>query len=229
MATYGYVRVSTAEQAGDDRTSLDSQAKRVEALAVASDNPIDRMFIEAGVSGGIPLMHRPEGAKLWALLQPGDRLIAAKLDRLFRNAADALMTAEALAKRKVGLVILDMGTEPVTDSGVARFFFGMLALVAEFERSTIKARQKEGQAARRRNGGNPGGKRPLGYKVEGQGRTSRLVPDPLEQVVIAEAVKMHGEGKSLRAIRDAVNKQYGVTASHSTIGLAIKRAQAEAA
>jgi len=226
MATYGYVRVSTAEQAGDDRTSLESQARRVEALAVASDCSIDRMFIEAGVSGGIPLQHRPEGAKLWAILQPGDRLIAAKLDRLFRNASDALATADALAKRQVGLVILDMGTEPVTASSTAKLFFGLLALVAEFERSTIKARQKEGQTARRLNGGNPGGSRPLGFQVEGQGRTSRLMPDPLEQVAIAESVKMHEAGESLRTIKHAIATKYGVKTSHVTIGAAIKRALA---
>lgn len=37
MATYGYARVSTAEQAGDDRTSLESQVRRIEGLAASAD------------------------------------------------------------------------------------------------------------------------------------------------------------------------------------------------
>jgi hypothetical protein len=51
---------------------------------------IDHSFIERGVSGSVPLGERPEGGKLLAALQAGDIVIAAKLDRMFRSALDAL-------------------------------------------------------------------------------------------------------------------------------------------
>jgi hypothetical protein len=51
---------------------------------------VDRIFVERGVTGAKPIGQRPEGAKLLAMLQPGDVVIAAKLDRLFRSALDAL-------------------------------------------------------------------------------------------------------------------------------------------
>jgi hypothetical protein len=44
-----------------------------------------------------------------ARLEKNDTLIVAKLDRAFRNAANALVTAEALKAHKVDLVIADMG------------------------------------------------------------------------------------------------------------------------
>ena len=37
MAVYGYIRVSTAEQADDDRSSLDTQRAKVRAAAVMAD------------------------------------------------------------------------------------------------------------------------------------------------------------------------------------------------
>ena len=62
----------------------------------------------------------PIGGPLLARLGKGDTLIIAKLDRGFRNAADALATAEMLKARKVDLVVADMGSEPVTQNGVSR-------------------------------------------------------------------------------------------------------------
>lgn len=72
----------------------------------------------------------------------------AKLDRAFRNAADALATAEQLNAQKIDLIVADMGSEPVIQNGVSRMFFGMLALVAEFERERIRERLADGRGAK---------------------------------------------------------------------------------
>ena len=126
MAAYGYVRVSSAEQAGDDRTSLETQRRKVAAVAELSGLDLARVIEEPGVSGGTALAERPGGRELLGLLQRGDTVIVSKLDRGFRNAADALATAEQLKARKVDLIVADMGSEPVTQNGVSRLFFGML-------------------------------------------------------------------------------------------------------
>src|SRR3954454_23683320 len=73
-------------------------------------------------------------------------------------------TAERLRARKVDLIVADMGSEPVTQNGVYRMFFGMLALVAEFERERIKERSAEGRAAKRLGGGHIGGSAPFGFR-----------------------------------------------------------------
>ena len=51
---------------------------------------------------------RPAGSELTRTLATGDTLIVAKLDRAFRNAADALATAEQWKKRGIDLIIADM-------------------------------------------------------------------------------------------------------------------------
>jgi DNA invertase Pin-like site-specific DNA recombinase len=121
---------------------------------------------------------------LLARLQKGDALIVAKLDRAFRNAADALATAEQLKARKVDLIVADMGSEPVTQNGVSRMFFGMLALVAEFERERTRERLADGRGAKRAAGGHIGGSAPFGYHKVGAGRSARLEPIPEQQDAI---------------------------------------------
>lgn len=216
MAAYGYARVSTADQATDDRTSLDSQRRRIEGLALAADLSLTQVFIEPAVSGSKPFRERPEGSRLWGLLQDGDSLIAAKLDRLFRSAGDALATADELKKRGVALYILDMGIEPVTGTGAARMFFGLLALVAEFERQRILERISEGQRAKRQRGGHVGGLRPFGWDVVGSGRGATLSPNAAEQAAIPRIRAAHAEGVSLRRISADLAAQ-GIRLSHQGV------------
>jgi putative DNA-invertase from lambdoid prophage Rac len=79
MAVYGYTRVSTTEQAGDDRTSLDTQRRKSSAAAELSSLTVDEFVEEPGVSGSKPLADRPVGGPLLARLVKGDVLVVAKL------------------------------------------------------------------------------------------------------------------------------------------------------
>src|SRR3954454_12314239 len=90
-------------------------------------------------------------------------------------------TAEQLKARKVDLIVADMGSEPVTQNGVSRMFFAMLALVAEFERDRSNERSAEGRVAKRRIGGHIGGSSPFGFRRIGAGRAARLEPEPAQQ------------------------------------------------
>src|SRR3954454_7494379 len=101
-----YCRVSTDSQA-EDGQSLDVQRRQLEGWAMQRGGQLDQVVIEAGVSGAVPFSERPEGAKLWADLQRGDTLVAAKLDRVFRSAADCLAVVEQFKARGVSLFLLD--------------------------------------------------------------------------------------------------------------------------
>src|SRR5258706_14944359 len=85
---FGYVRVSTAEQANGG-LSLETQQQQITGYAMMKGWTVAEFFVEAGVSGSVPLADRPEGQRLLTTLQPGDTVITAKLDRAFRSAADA--------------------------------------------------------------------------------------------------------------------------------------------
>jgi DNA invertase Pin-like site-specific DNA recombinase len=219
MSVFGYARVSTADQALG--TSLEEQERRIRGVALMRGVELTQLYREAGVSGSVPLEDRPAGRVLLASLQPGDTLVVAKLDRAFRNAADALTRADAWRRAGVDLVVADMGCEPVTGNGVAKMFFGLLALVAEFERERILERTHEGRRAKAARGGHIGGDAPFGYRVVGEGRDARLVAEPAEQSALATIHDLRGQ-LSLRQIVEEVRRRHGVEISHEGVRRALK-------
>lgn len=182
----GYCRVSTAEQAQDDRTSMPEQENVIYGYAMTQG--IDRfgvsIYADAGVSARIHLEDRPQGARLLKDARAGDTVIASKMDRIFRSARDALETVDHFMQNKINLVLFDMGIQPVTGEGMSRMFFTMVAAFAEFERARIRERMIQGKAAKVKKGGHIGGEPPYGFRVEGEGRSAVLVEDEREQEII---------------------------------------------
>ena len=78
MPVFGYVRVSTAEQANNG-DSLDTQRQQITGYAMMKGWEVNEFFIERGVSGSVPLADRPEGARLLAVLKAGDVVITSRL------------------------------------------------------------------------------------------------------------------------------------------------------
>src|SRR5258705_5644371 len=103
----GYVRVSTAEQANAG-LSLETQQQQITGYAMMKGWTIAELFVEAGVSGSVPLAERPEGQRLLTTSQPGDTVITAKLDRAFRSAGDALGTLAQLKADRIRLQITEL-------------------------------------------------------------------------------------------------------------------------
>lgn len=211
VAAYGYVRVSSVDQA--EGTSLEEQARVIRGAALMKGLELTRVFEEPGVSGSVALDERAAGRELVALLQPGDWLLVAKLDRAFRSAADALTLADTWKRQGVKLVVADMGADPVTDNGVAKLFFGMLACVAEFERDRIRQRTADGRRAKLERGGFIGGRAPFGYRVEGDGKQAALVPVEVEQDAILTVRTLRRSGATLQATARAVRERHGVDLS----------------
>jgi DNA invertase Pin-like site-specific DNA recombinase len=130
------------------------------------------------------------------------------MDRLFRSASDALNTAEALKERGIDLVLVDMGTSPVTENGTAKMFFGMLALVAEFERGRIAERMEDGRRGKSARGGHIGGVAPYGYRVVGSKRDSKLEPVPEEQPILNEVLELSKKLTSWKIMHQLNEKGY---------------------
>ncbi len=194
MAVYGYCRVSTREQA-EGGESLTTQERTIRGYAMMKGWDIAAMFIEGGVSGSIAFAERPEGKKLVATLRFRDVLITPKMDRMFRNAADALVTLQSLRDDGVALHMIDLGGD-VTNNGVSKLVFTILAAVAENERDRIRERIREVKQDMKKRGRYSGGKRPYGWNViDGE-----LVPNPDEQAAINAMLEMRQLGQSFREI-----------------------------
>ncbi|QIG94413.2 recombinase family protein [Bradyrhizobium sp. 6(2017)] len=199
--------MSTSEQASDGK-SLEQQQRQIEGYAMMKGWSVACTFIEAGVSGSVPLAERDEGRRMLATLQPGDVIITAKLDRAFRSAADALGTLEQLKEDRVALHMIDLGGD-VTGNGISKLVFTILSAVAENERDRIRERIRDAKRHRTALRIYNGGKRPYGYDIEGEGKDRRLVPNAREQAALARGKALQAEGKSLREIASALAAEHG--------------------
>jgi DNA invertase Pin-like site-specific DNA recombinase len=145
MARIGYQRVSS------DRQVTDGQQARLEAAGV------DRIFSDEAQSGR--KASRPEFDRMLEFLRSGDQLVVVRLDRLGRSVKNLIQLVEKLREKGVDLVVLDQGIDTSTPAG--RFFFHVLAALAEMEADLIRERTMDGLAAARTKG-NLGG-RPKSY------------------------------------------------------------------
>ena len=74
MAVFGYVRVSTAEQAADDRSSLETQRRKILAAAELAGLKVDEIIEEPGVSGTGRWPAAPRVARCWPGWAPATAL-----------------------------------------------------------------------------------------------------------------------------------------------------------
>lgn len=224
MSRYGYIRVSTSEQVRG--TSLDEQEAKIRWIADGGNGvTIDEVFSDGAVSGSTALRERPAGGNLMEKVKTGDTIYVAKLDRIFRSAADALVMAEEFTKRGIDLVIADIGAEPVTKNGTSRMFFNILACVADFERSRIMERITSGKDAKKAQGGYIGGRRPFGYQISGTGKDAVLVPDREEQKALLQMQELRKSGFSYTGIASAM-RDLGVKVSHAGVKKILDRERA---
>ena len=204
-----YARVSTEEQV-QQGVSLAAQEDRLRAYCASASLQLVEVIREEGVSGSIPLFKRPAGSRLAGFKRNGVRnVVAVKLDRLFRNAADALVQTEQWDRTGIALHLVDMGGQALnTASAMGRFFLSMTASFAELERNMISERTAMALHHKRDHREVYGGI-PLGFKrVE-----DRLEEDAKEMVVVRRIIKERGLGRSLREIAGDLNREMVPTKS----------------
>lgn len=126
MATRFYARVSTVEQ------KLDRQL-------VAYDGA-DKIYADK-MSGAN--RNRPELQRMLDDLQAGDVVVVKSLDRLSRSLTDLFSIVNTIKEKGADFKVLD-NKDMDTTSPHGKLLFGMMGVIAEFERDMIKQRTKEG-------------------------------------------------------------------------------------
>lgn len=205
---FGYVRVSTDHQA-EQGDSLAVQAETLKLLCQLEGYELVAVYSDPGTSGSVPFSKREGGKAISAAAQPGDVIVATKLDRAFRSAHDALGTLRDLKKRGIGLHLKDLGA--VTESSVSAMIFGLLSNVAEFEVARRSERIREVKASHKTTGRFLGGEAPLGYTVEIDPTTLHL-PKPKKRIVVD--VEAHNLARQLRAQGYSARMAAGAMKAH---------------
>jgi DNA invertase Pin-like site-specific DNA recombinase len=168
--TIGYARVSTTSQ---------TTAPQVEELKQAG---CDRIFHEK-VSSRTPEEKRIQLQACLAVLEDGDELVVAKLDRLGRTMVEVINRLDDLQGKGIHVRTLDGLLNTRALGKMAPLVVGLLTGLAEVERELIRERTLESVEHRRRTGGNLGGR------------------PGLEQVKVNHILKLRDEGHSLRQIK----------------------------
>ncbi|HDG9806033.1 TPA: recombinase family protein [Raoultella planticola] len=133
--TFAYCRVSTGEQTTENQ---------VIAIRQAGYDIADSRIISETISGGVQAMQRPVFANLVTnKLEKGDQLVVLKLDRLGRDNIDVQQIITMLTGLGVSVVSLDLPVRDLTSSD-GKLMLQMFAAFAEFERSRIAERTREG-------------------------------------------------------------------------------------
>lgn len=146
----GYMRVSTAEQAGSG-AGLGAQRAAIEREVAHRGWELVEECTDAAMSGrslsGRPALDRALGA-----VEGGEAevLVVAKLDRLSRSLLDFAALMARAQKGGWNLVALDLGIDLSTPAG--EFLANVMASAAQWERRIIGQRTREALAVRRAQG-----------------------------------------------------------------------------
>jgi DNA invertase Pin-like site-specific DNA recombinase len=195
-----YTRVSTVEQ-WKTGISLEAQEERLRAYCQMIGLELVEIIREEGVSASIPLGKRPAGARLLEQVGDGVTHIALKLDRLFRDAEDALRQTRVWDRAGVVLHLVDLGgTSLSTGSAIGRMFMTLMAGCAELERNLVSERTVSVLAHKKQQGrvyNHP----PYGFDRVGD----RLIPLVGEMSVVHLIRERREDGWSLGMIAEALN------------------------
>lgn len=198
----GYIRVSTVEQANDEKYGIDVQRREILDYADRNGYSIVDWVIDK-VSGA---KDNREG--LDSILYgdkitnpPYEAIIVFKNDRLARDTKLYFYYLYTLEKRNIKL--LSTKEEFAEGSDFANIYRALLQFVAEQERKNIALRTSKGRSMKAMVGGYSGGRSPYGYKVE-QGR---LIVNEEEKPIVEFVFTEHKKGTPMLRIADMLNDQ----------------------
>lgn len=205
-----YTRVSTTGQA-EEGVSLDAQAAKGRAWAVAHDAEDVLLFTDEGISGS--KADRPGLLAALAEAKAGDAIVCFSLSRLSRSTKHLLALADELRERGIDLVSMSEAID--TTSAMGEFVFTLLAGLSQLEREQARERTRAALAFKRTRQEKCGGDVPFGYTA----RAGKLIPKKSEQAAIELMMSRHEKGASLREIaatleRQGIRRKGGAAAWH---------------
>jgi len=198
MRVFGYVRVSTKDQA-ESGLGMEAQIKKIKAYCDLYELELVDILIDDGYSG--KTLDRPALKELIQRLEKGEAegVVIAKLDRLTRSVADMGILLEKIFNKKQ-LFSVSENVDTRTPSG--RLVLNVLISVAQWERETIVERTKDALKAKRERGEKTGGDVPFGYDE----KDGKLIPNEKEQRIIELIKRLRDKGYGLKRIAKYLNE-----------------------
>jgi DNA invertase Pin-like site-specific DNA recombinase len=174
MRKIGYLRVSSEGQ------NLARQKKSLKEVGCT-------VFYEEKISGAT--MDRPQLQQMIADLKEGDTVIVHEISRLSRSTKDLLEIIDQIKEKGAGLKsISETWLDTTGDNPMNDFLLTIFSGLVEFERKTIKQRQREGIDIALSEG-------------KFKGRKTKLVEGGKEEQRMVAIIEAYKSGKSIKDIR----------------------------
>ena len=194
-----YLRVSTEEQAGEDRFGLKSQMADIRRLCKLKHYEIVREYQDkaSGATADRPgfqmMLDEAKGGVFQAV-------VIAKMDRLARSLMLQLITMDDL--KKAGVQVISVAEpsgsgDPDTD----QLMRNIEGAFSQYERARINSRMTGGRLQKARVGGYSGGSAPWGYRIVDH----KLVIDQKQAQLVKEVFRLRQERWSYQEIADWLN------------------------
>lgn len=194
VACFGYIRVSTKEQA-EKGISLDGQSEAIRKKADELGMDLIRIYSDRGISG-TTMEGRDNLHEVLRVLTKGECLIVYSISRLTRKVKDFTTITDELNQR--GIRLISISDHIDTDAPYSKFMDMIKSMFAEMEADLIRERVNMGMEAKK-NAGEHVGRIPYGWQLK-DGKGSGLVEVDFEQGVILRVKKMVDDGHSYNEI-----------------------------
>lgn len=199
-----YIRVASDEAWG--RTTVETQRKITQAMALIKRFGIVGEYIDMGVSGLTPPSERQRLGQLLKDIESTEldftTVIVLSLDRVARSTPLLLEVIEHLDAANVRLIACDDDFDSASARG--REVFDLLSTLHRHERRALVERAKAGRKARCEADGEIGGKLLYGYRRIVSPGGIELDPDEAEMVRLV--FELRAEGHRLRWIAWRLNE-----------------------
>lgn len=197
----GYIRVSTDEQASDDKYGIEVQKREI--LLYANNNGYNIVDWRIDKISGAK-DNRPEMDKILygedVTNPPYQAVIVFKNDRVARDTKLYFYYFYTLEKRNIKLLSAEEHFSEGND--FANIYRSLLMFVAEQERKNIALRTSKGRNIKAACGGYSGGRAPYGYRVV----NGVLTIDEEERPIVEFIFDKHSNGMSMLAITEALEQ-----------------------
>jgi len=197
-----YIRVSTVEQASEDRYSLKSQLEAIQRQCDLEGYTLFDIYADRGISG----TSRDKRLELERLMKDAkagnfDKVFVFRISRMARNTKDLLQIVDELQSYNVSFKSLseDFSIETTTGKMIAQ----ILASFSEYEANVIRDNTSEG-LLQRAHAGLYSGPTPLGFDKTEQANEPMKI-NSYEASIIQGIYDMYEKGNGFRSIANAMN------------------------
>lgn len=193
----GYIRVSTKGQA-EEGLSLDAQTAKIHQYCELYNHEVIEIFCDPGVSA--KNMNRPSLKKALEKVGEDEILMFHNLSRLTRRSRDLYNIVHEMETKGAHLVSINEQIDTTTAAG--RMFFGLMAVLNQFESEQVSERTKAIIEHKRKKGEIVGTAR-FGYKIGDDKKSLVEIED--EQKIIRLMASLKAQSYTYQEIADQLN------------------------